>query len=309
MTREMLCHRLGLVGAGRAGQALGRSLAPHCATPPLFYDLIEAQLERAVAAVPAAEATRELGRLARTCDLIAIAVSDDAITAAVAALGSDLPPGNPPFVFHVSGRSGAGVLDPLHAVGAAVAAIHPVMTFVGDPAIEVKRMHGAPFAVTAPDDRSRALALKVVKAAGGQAFVVEEAARALYHAALCHAANHLVTLVSGGASMLQAAGVERPFDVLGQLVRSAVENTLKGGMQALSGPLLRGDLETIENHLVAMDRSAPEILPDYIAMARATLRALEVAGAGPADVASKLVHLLDAHEPDHMSAVGSPRRT
>ncbi len=293
--RKILCQRLGLVGAGRAGQALGLSLAPHCAKPPLFHDLVEAQLERAVAAVSGAEATREIGQLARTCDLIAIAVSDDAITGAVGALGPDLPFGNPPFVFHVSGRCGAGVLEPLHALGAAVAAIHPVMTFVGDPKIEAERMQGAPFAVTAPDDRSRALALKVVEAAGGRAFVVDESSRALYHAALCHAANHLVTLISGGASMLRAAGVERPSDVLKPLVQAALENALKGGMQALSGPLLRGDAQTIENHLVALERSAPEILPDYIAMARGTLRGLEAAGAGQADAAPKLVRLLDAH--------------
>ncbi len=182
------------------------------------------------------------------------------------------------------------------------------MTFVGDPKIEAVRMQGAPFAVTAPDDCSRALALKVVEAAGGRAFVVEESSRALYHAALCHAANHLVTLISGGASMLRAAGVERPPDVLKALVQAALENALKGGMQALSGPLLRGDAETIENHLVAMERNAPEILPDYIAMARGTLRGLEAAGAGQADAASRLVQLLDAHAPDQMLTAGLPGR-
>jgi predicted short-subunit dehydrogenase-like oxidoreductase (DUF2520 family) len=296
--KDILCHRLGVVGAGRAGQALGHSLAPRCATPPLFYDLIDAQLERAVAAIPRAEAASEIGQLTRTCDLIAISVSDDAIAGVVGSLGADFPIEPAPFVFQISGRCGAGVLQPLHAAGAAVAAIHPVMTFIGDPAMEAARMQGAPFAVTAPDDRSLGLALKVVEAAGSQAFVVGEDSRALYHAALCHSANHLVTLISGGATMLRAAGVEGPSYVLTSLVQAALENALSGGMHALSGPLLRGDAETIENHLVAIERQAPEILPDYIAMARGTLRALEATGAGRVDAISKLVHLLDAHRPE-----------
>src|SRR3546814_8712662 len=85
--------------------------------------------------------------------------------------------------------------------------------------------------------------------------------RPLYHAGLCHASNHLVTLIAGAAHALTDAGVEEPAALLAPLVRAALENSLQHGFAALSGPLLRGDARTIGEHLDGLAACTPALLP------------------------------------------------
>src|SRR3546814_6999114 len=110
-------------------------------------------------------------------------------------MASALPASRSPFVFHVSGRSGAAVLQPLDNAGAMTAAIHPAMTFTGDPESEVGRMAGARFAITAGAGEAIERARDIVASLGGIAVEIAEERRALYPAALCHASNHLVTQI------------------------------------------------------------------------------------------------------------------
>jgi predicted short-subunit dehydrogenase-like oxidoreductase (DUF2520 family) len=109
--------------------------------------------------------------------------------------------------------------------------------------------------------------------------------RTLYHAALCHAANHLVTLLAGASGALATAGVGDPQALLAPLVRAALDNSLDRGFAALSGPLLRGDRDTIADHLAALAQDDPALLPAYRAMALATLDAMERTGAPAFDPA------------------------
>ena len=225
----------------------------------------------AVEAIGRAQAVALSTSLSSHCDLILLAVADDALPAVIADLAT-MPLSA--TICHVSGRSGAALLDPLRAQGATTAAVHPAMTFTGDPAAEVARMQGARFAITGADAPAIAAARRLVALLGGVAVEVAEEHRALYHAALCHAANHLVTLIAGASDALVAAGVAEPGALLAPLVRAALDNSLDRGIDALSGPLLRGDRQTIGNHLTALRAHAPELLPAYRAMAIATLDAL-----------------------------------
>lgn len=208
------------------------------------------------------------------CDLIVLAVSDDAleptIHALVAAAGAASS-----FVFHVSGRSGAAMLEPLCALGWHTAAIHPAMTFTGDPQAEVRRMIGARFAVTGSTPDAAAEARAIVEHLGGIPVDIAEDHRPLYHAALCHCANHLVTLIAGSCEALAAAGVGDPAALLATLTRAALENALGKGLAGLSGPLLRGDEATIAGHIEALKAHCLPLLASYRAMALATLDALE----------------------------------
>ncbi|OWR01189.1 Rossmann-like and DUF2520 domain-containing protein [Sphingopyxis witflariensis] len=279
MTDSPTYRQIGVIGAGRVARALALALAPHSAASPLLWARSAGSARTAVDQIGSAVASDRIEALVRASDLIAIAVSDDAIAPVVAEIAAFAPTGSAPFIFHVSGRSGAEILDPLHAAGAATAAIHPVMTFTGDPQNEVARMIGARFAITGSSADATAQARQVVRLLGGVAVEIREEHRPLYHAALCHAANHLVTLISGAAHALTRAGVDDPHALVAPLVRAALENSLEHGFGALSGPLLRGDGETIGNHLDALKRDCPELLPAYRAMARATLDQLERSGA------------------------------
>ena len=123
----------------------------------------------------------------RMCDAVAIAVSDDALESVAADLARLLPSGSRPIVFHVSGRSGAAILEPLRAAGALTAAVHPAMTFTGNPHTEAQRMAGARFAVTGSTPAAARQAVPIVALLGGIAVEITEDRRSLYHAALCHA--------------------------------------------------------------------------------------------------------------------------
>lgn len=273
-------QRVGIAGSGRVARALALALAPRSAAPVLIWGRSPGRAREAAVVVGAA-AAESIERLAARCDLIVIAVADAALAEVATGLADALAPGAEPFACHVSGGSGAAILAPLHARGALTAAVHPAMTFTGDPEQEVERMAGARFAITAPDGEALAEARTLVALLGGIAVEIAEDRRALYHAALSHAANHLVTLMSGAANALRAAGAGEPEALLAPLVRAALENSLEHGFDALSGPLLRGDAETIRTHLAAIARDCPDLLPAYRAMALATLDELTKAGKAP----------------------------
>lgn len=285
-------EQLGIIGAGRAAQALAIGLVGHSAEPPLMWGR---SLERvgAASAATGSEVAVSIDRIANDCDVIAIAVSDDATPSVIEELARSLPAGSTPFAFHLSGRSGAALLAPLRAAGAMTAAIHPAMTFTGDPHGEARRMVGARFAVTGSTIEATERAKTIVAALHGTPVEIPEEKRALYHAALCHASNHLVTLIAGASGALKESGVDDPSALLAPLVRAALENSLARGFAGLSGPLLRGDGRTIEGHLGSLAAYNPGLLPAYRAMALATLDELERAGAS--DVATLRLILDSPH--------------
>ena len=95
--------------------------------------------------------------------------------------------------------------------------------------------------------------------------------RTLYHAGLAHGANHLVTLVTQAMELLAAAGADDPAGTLRPLLTAALDNALEQGDAALTGPIVRGDVNTVRAHLADIAANAPHTLPSYVALARDTL--------------------------------------
>lgn len=277
MALEPLIRRIGIIGTGRVARALALGFSRHA--PVTMWGRAPDKL----AAIEGVEAAETCAILAARSDVIAVCVSDDAIATVVDELARTGAFSHAPLVFHVSGRSGAALLAPLRDKGALTASIHPAMTFTGDPAQEVRRMAGARFAITAADSQAGAKAQEIVAMLGGVAVPIAEEHRTLYHAALSHAANHLVTLIAGASDALRAAGIGDPGALLSPLVQASLDNSLIGGFSALSGPLLRGDADTVRGHIAALASACPAVLPAYRAMALATLNELERQGAMPQD--------------------------
>ena len=283
MTKDSY-QRVGIIGSGRVARAMSLALADQSLHPLSFWGRNEGRA-RTVAASVGGSVVHDVATLMRCCDLVLLAVSDDAIGAVVEALSSSPIPAPAPFCIHLSGGSGVSVLEPLRAAGALTAAIHPVMTFTGDPAAEAARIKGASFTITASDAAACEEARALVSRLGGVAEYVEDDYRPLYHAALSHAANHMVTLLAGAMEALNAAGVRNPAALLAPLTLATLDNSLSKGFDALSGPLLRGDIQTIDDHLAALTRACPDLLPAYRAMATATLARIETRDGHPASYA------------------------
>ena len=268
-------RQIGIVGTGKVARALALGLQSHSSAPLMVWGRAPAKCREAVGHLAHAQAVSSLSDIVDTCDVVAIAVADDAIPEIVRAISEAGALSQAPLVFHVSGGSGTAVLEPLRQMGAKTAAIHPAMTFTGDPKLELERMAGSRFAVTGSSLETSQIAQSIVEALGGISVEIPESYRALYHAGLCHVANHLVTLFSGASHALRVAGVDDPAGLLAPLARAALENSIANGFGALSGPALRGDTETIRSHLAALESDCPELLPTYRAMALATVEELE----------------------------------
>ncbi|NYG53815.1 Rossmann-like and DUF2520 domain-containing protein [Nocardioides perillae] len=285
---------VGVVGAGRVGAVLAAALrgAGHQVVAAAAES--DASRARVAALLPGTPVERP-SEVARRCDLLLLTVPDDALPNVVRVLASAgaLRPGQ--LVVHTSGRHGLAVLEPAAAVGARTVALHPAMTFTGT-AVDLPRLAGCVFGVTAgPAERGEAAAL--VADLGGRCTWVAEERRALYHAGLAHGANHLVTLVTEACEMLAAAGVDAPADTLRPLLHAALDNALAQGDAALTGPIVRGDVGTVAAHVAELRARAPQALPAYAALGRATLDRVVTDGRLLPIRAARILEVLDAAVP------------
>jgi predicted short-subunit dehydrogenase-like oxidoreductase (DUF2520 family) len=282
---------VGTIGAGRVGAVLTAALARAGHHPVAVAAVSQASRRRADTLVPEA-AVLPPDAVAARADLLLLCVPDDVLAELVAGLAAAGAVRAGTLVAHTSGAHGFRVLDPLLAGGALPMAIHPVMTFTGTD-VDLQRLAGACFGVTAPAELRLAAEALVIEM-GAEPVWIDEALRPLYHAALATGANHIVTLVNQAADLLQAAGVEQPSRMLGPLLGAALDNALRHGDAAMTGPVARGDAGTVRAHLDVLDD--PPIRSAYVALSRlAAVRAL-AAGVLPADRAEALLDVLASDE-------------
>jgi len=151
------------------------------------------------------------------------------------------------------------------------------MTFTGADE-DIVRLGDTCFGITAADEIGYMIAQSLVLEIGGEPFRVREEMRPLYHAALAHASNHVVTVIADALDALRAAlrgeellGQELigdepgglPERIVGPLARAALENTLRRGQAALTGPVARGDSGAVDRHIAALNYLAPELAWAY----------------------------------------------
>jgi predicted short-subunit dehydrogenase-like oxidoreductase (DUF2520 family) len=228
-----------IVGAGRVGTALAAALRA------AGID-VEGPLRR--------------GEPVRSDGPVLLCVPDGQIAAAAEAV-------RPPRLTGHS--SGATTLDALLGAGHEAFSVHPLMTVPHGAGPE--QLAGAPAAVAGSTPRARATARALARAAGMRPIEIVDEDRAAYHAAASIAANLLTTLEDGAERLLATAGAGR--DVLLPLVRAAVEAwAAQGGERALTGPIARGDRETVARQRAAVEERTPDFLDVFDALVAATER-------------------------------------
>jgi predicted short-subunit dehydrogenase-like oxidoreductase (DUF2520 family) len=281
--------RVGVVGAGRVGTALAVALgrAGHRITAASAVS--RASRERIERFLPGTVVLQP-DEVIAGADLALLTVPDDALPDLVSGLAATSAPLAGRLVAHASGRHGLAVLEPATRQGALPLAMHPVMTFTGR-SDDVDRLAGICFGVTTPP-QLRPVAEVLVMEMGGEPVFIEEEYRGLYHAALAGAANHLVTQVVQAGDLLARAGVARPARMLGPLLSAALDNALRLGDSALTGPVARGDADTVASHVRALEVAAPEALPAYLALARLTASRALASGMLASSDAQRLLDVL-----------------
>ncbi|WP_018683831.1 Rossmann-like and DUF2520 domain-containing protein [Actinokineospora enzanensis] len=284
---------VGVVSAGRVGAVLGAALARAGHTVTAVSAVSRESLRRAENLLPDA-AIRPPDEVAAAADLVLLAVPDDALPGMVRGLAAAGALRAGQIVVHTCGAHGVGVLAPAAEHGALGLALHPVMTFTGR-AEDLQRIAACSFGITADDGDEVAwnVAEALVVEMGAEPVRVPAAARPLYHTALAHGANHLVTLVGECADLLHRAGVGTPERLLGPLLSAALDNALRHGDRALTGPVARGDAGTVARHVGVLAEHAPDMLPAYRALATRTVHRAVDSGLLRADLAPDVVAAID----------------
>lgn len=263
----------GIVGAGRVGSVLAAKLRAAGHTISAVSGRSDDTRLRVSTLLPGIEILEPAGVVAQS-DIVILSVPDDSLIRVAEELASVIRPGQ--VVLHTSGRHGVEALAALTRRGARAIAFHPAMTFTGT---DVDLNRTCVFGLTAADSE-RELAERLVSDLGGTPMWVAEANRALYHAALAHGANHLVTLVSQSMDLLRSAGAADPAAVLRPLLAAALDNSLAYGDAAATGPVVRGDVTTIRAHVDAFDQADVDdaTVEAYLELARATASRAEASG-------------------------------
>jgi predicted short-subunit dehydrogenase-like oxidoreductase (DUF2520 family) len=297
--------RVGVIGAGRVGAVLAAALRQRGHVIVSVAGESDASQGRAAALLPGVPIQKPTA-VARGCDVLLLTVPDDMLGNVVTQLSAAGAIREGQYVVHTSGSHGLRVLEPAIARGARPVALHPAMTFTGT-SRDLDRLSDCVFGVTAGADE-RAWVSDLVAELGASVMWVPEELRGLYHAGLAHGANHLVTLVTQAMELLGAAGADDPAAILRPLLQAALDNALAEGDSALTGPIVRGDVNTVRAHLAEISRTAPDTLPSYVALARATLDRVVTDGRVLPIRASAIRRVLDEALTSASASVSTPTR-
>jgi predicted short-subunit dehydrogenase-like oxidoreductase (DUF2520 family) len=278
--------RVAIVGPGRVGQAFGRRFVQAGVE---LLGFVGRRPAGAAAAVKFAGGGRvlQVDELA-TAHAVVFAVGDAELRDAVLATATAVPPRRCSLWLHTSGRHGLDVLDPAAERGARRGALHPVAPFA-DAEAGFVAMAGCP-AVLACDARGERLLRQLARRLGMVPVNSRGGDRTLYHAACALAANGLVVLRGHVDAVFRAAGGLSAADarlVADALMTAAVRTSSElGPAPALSGPVLRGDVVTVEAHLAAIAGSAPQAEAVYRALMLGAVDLAVARGLGAAAAAA-----------------------
>ncbi len=284
---------VGIVGTGRVGAVLGAALQRAGHRLVAVSGVSEESRARAAELLPGIP-VMTVEEVVATAELVLLTVPDDVLPALIAGLSSTGSWQAGQLVVHTSGRYGAAVFEAAaghHIMGLA---LHPAMTFTGT-SMDLVRLTDCCFGVTAPE-ALRVVAEALVVEMGAEPMWIQEQDRPMYHAALAHGANHLVTLVAQAMQVLGSAGVQDPQRLIAPLLHAALDNALRLGDGALTGPVARGDAGTVAAHLAQLSQQTPDIRPTYVALARATAERALASGRLTAAGAEPLLDILAAPE-------------
>ncbi|HEY1206187.1 MAG: Rossmann-like and DUF2520 domain-containing protein [Bryobacteraceae bacterium] len=262
---------IGIAGTGRVAQALGRLLRER--GEPVVA-VAGRNPERTARAAEFIGATAFLPRqLPQRADRILIAVSDSALAEVarnLAHAGMDRG-----AALHTCGACGPEILEPLAQAGVACGVLHPLQT-VASPEAGVAILPGSAFAVCG-DPAAVAWGERIIALLEGTALRIAPGSMPLYHAAAVMASNYVAGLIDAAAILMKTAGIDEKtaLDALGPLIRAGVANALTlGPEKALTGPIERGDAETVRRHLRSLGAVPPSVSGLYRS---AGLHVLEVA--------------------------------
>jgi predicted short-subunit dehydrogenase-like oxidoreductase (DUF2520 family) len=282
---------IGIVGAGAVGTALGVALSRGGWPVHAVASRDPARRDRFRGLVDVTRVFADPEPILDEVELIILAVPDDA----VASLAGSLRMYSGQAMIHTSGALGAEILRPAMAAGTQIGGFHPLVAFA-DTERAVAALHGATVAIEGDDELASMLA-EMAEAIGATAVRLAPGSKAAYHAAAVLAAGGFVALLDAIAELGRVAGLDEggSLAIYGPLIEGTLGNARALGIRAaLTGPMTRGDVGTLEAHLATLAAHAPSVLELYIAAARREVDLAETRGALAPDTAMVMRGLLSS---------------
>lgn len=261
--------RIGFIGAGRVGTALGARLKEAGYGVTGVWSRSPQSRNRFLQYVPGTRAWEDPQGVLRSSELIFVTTSDDAIAEVVG--GLPWRPGHK--VVHTSGALSLDVLEGARKAGAEVGSFHPCQAFA---TVEqaLQNLPGSTIGIEASSEGLRVLLERMAEDIGCSYVLVPPEGKVLYHAAAVFASNYMVTLVDVALRLLERLDIERTaaLGLLSPLLRGTLTNIKNLGIpQGLTGPIARGDLATVKKHVEALGEKAPELLELYARLGLETI--------------------------------------
>jgi len=274
--------KLSIIGAGAVGSSLG--LALHKAGFPVVSVVSRTGSHAITLArkLDCRKASTNLRDVDSRTELLLIAVSDSALGQVAADFSESKHVAfKKIFAFHCSGVYTSNALLPLHRKGSTVASIHPIQSFPRSisPERMQSKLKGIAYGIEGRPDAIEH-ARTIVSRLNGKSVVIPRQTKALYHAASVFASNYLTVLLNAVYELSGLAGLKGSWaEIFGPLLTSTTEHTVRdSARETLTGPVVRGDLETIHLHLEALLDYAPHLLPMYTVAGMEAARIAKLSG-------------------------------
>ena len=286
--------KVAIIGPGVVGSAVGRLLRVKRFPIAAVAGRSPEGVRDGVKFIGGGRAARSLSAAARGADVVFLTTPDRTIRRLCEEIAAARGFKRGAVVFHCSGAYDAELLSAARSCNAHVGALHPIQSFAS-PEVAVKRMKGTYFTFDG-DEKAAVVAEEIVKALGGKMLHIPPQNKVMYHVALCVLSNYLVAIADMGMIMLSISGLPpaEAARAARPLLRGTIENIGRVGLpDALTGPIARGDAQTVERHLRALAVLPKQIRRLYCELGLYTVRVAQRKGTLKPEGARRLVRIFE----------------
>ncbi len=294
----MAPKKVAIIGAGRVGSSVGFLLNNAGYVVTAVATRSRASAENAAAFIGRGEPVVDIARAAAGADIVFLTTPDRFIQEVCGKISAAGALKSGALILHMSGAHSLDLLEAARTAGGYRAVIHPLQS-LADREQGIRNLPGSYFRIEA-DPEVLEIAKDLVKALGGIELVMpkwgsDKESAALYHAGAVAVSNYFVALVDYGLKFYQSLGAERKeaLKAVLPLIRGTLHNIETLGIpDALTGPIMRGDARTVQDHLGAMRKRTPELISLYKALARQTVSVARDKGSITPETAEALLKLV-----------------
>jgi predicted short-subunit dehydrogenase-like oxidoreductase (DUF2520 family) len=282
-------QKIGFIGAGTVGSALALKLSKKGFLIAAVSSRRHSSAVRLAQSIPGCKAAENNQKVAETCDVVFITTPDDVIEKIAGEI--KWRPGQ--SVVHCSGADSTQILESARQAGAQPGGFHPLQTFAGIQRA-LDNIPGSTFAIEAEEPLFTGLK-EMAAALECRSIELKPEDKVLYHTAAVLVSNYLVTLVKMATDLWDAMGVprEEALKAILPLLKGTVSNIEDIGLPGcLTGPIARADAGTVEKHLTALGKEAPDMTPVYVELALQTIPVAINKGKIPEQQIEKLISVL-----------------